>query len=550
MHATSATEPAPPAAHDRRWLILGVLCLSVFLIVVDGTIVNVALPTLVNDLGATTSELQWIIDAYTLVFAGLLLAAGSLGDRWGRKGALIVGLVLFAGFSAGAAWSGDPGQLIAWRALMGIGAALIFPATLAILVNVFRAPKERAAAIGIWAAISGLAVALGPVTGGWLLEHFWWGSVFLVNVPIVIVAVITVAAVVPTSKDPDVQRLDPVGLVLSIAAIGTLVWSVIEAPPYGWTSPETLGAFAAAAVLLGAFVLWELRSRHPMLDVRIFSNARFTAGSVSVTLAFFALFGFIFMVTQYFQFVRGYGTLSAGLHTVPFAVFTGIASPLAAKAAGRFGTKRIVALGLASMAFGFATVAWYEADSPYALIVLSMFFMGGGLGLVNAPATEAIMGSLPPERAGVGSAVNDTTRELGGTLGVAVVGSLFASAFGDTLGRLLDGAPIPPEAAATASESMGAALAVAAQAPPPFDAALTSAATEAFMDGFRAGSLAAAGVAAVGAVLAYAFLPARAADDLDGDRELAPLVEAGSPVAGEIDLRARPVPAPAPAPTS
>ncbi len=501
--------------HARRWAILVVLCVSVFLIVVDNTIVNVALPTLSRELGATTSQLQWIVDAYTLVFAGLLLAGGSLGDRYGRKGALQVGLVLFGLCSAAAAWAGSAEALITWRALMGVGAALIFPATLAILVNVFTVPAERAKAIGIWAAVSGLSVALGPVSGGWLLEHFWWGSVFLVNIPIVVAGIVAVALVVPTSRDEQVQRLDPLGLVLSIAGVTLLVWAVIEAPVNGWGSTETLLAFAGAAVLLAAFVGWELRSDHPMLDVRVFTNLRFTAGSVAVTFAFFALFGFIFMVTQYFQFVRGYGTFEAGLRTVPFAVFTGVAAPLSARLALRFGTKVIVAIGLISMAVGFLVASTLAADSSYGMIVGSMFFMGGGLGLVNAPATESIMGALPPAKAGVGSAVNDTTRELGGTLGVAIVGSLFASAYGARIADALAGQPIPADAAKAAEDSVGAAYAVAQQAPAPFADQLRAVASDAFMDGFAIGCRVAAGVVLLGAVLAIAFLPARAVGATD-----------------------------------
>lgn len=511
-HATTSDAPPPPGATPsaKRWGILAVLCVSVFLIVVDNTIVNVALPTLSRELGASTSELQWIVDAYVLVFAGLLLAGGSLGDRYGRKGALLVGLVVFGACSAGAAWAGSAGALIAWRAAMGVGAALIFPATLAVLVNVFTVPSERAKAIGVWAAVSGLSVALGPVAGGWLLEHFWWGSVFLVNVPIVLAGVIAVAVVVPTSRDEHVRRFDPLGLLLSIAGVTLLVWAVIEAPANGWSSTETFVALGGAGALLTAFVGWELRIDHPMLDVRVFRNPRFTAGSVAVTFAFFALFGFIFMVTQYFQFVRGYGAFEAGLRTVPFALFTGIAAPLSARLALRFGTKVVVAAGLASMAVGFLVASTLAADAPYELIVVSMLWMGGGLGLVNAPATESIMGALPPNRAGVGSAVNDTTRELGGTLGVAVVGSLFASTYGARIAEVLAGLPIPPEAARAAEGSVGAAYAVAEQAPVPFAGQLRALAADAFMDGFAAGCRVVAGVVLVGAVLAAVFLPARA----------------------------------------
>jgi EmrB/QacA subfamily drug resistance transporter len=549
-----------PARPDRsRWLILAVLCTSVFVIVLDGTIVNVALPTFVRELGATTSQLQWIVDAYILVFACLLMASGSLGDRFGRKGMMLIGLALFGAFSAGAAFAASADELIAWRAAMGVGAALMFPATLAILVNVFTVPKERAIAISVWAATSGLAVALGPVTGGLLLENFWWGSVFIVNVPIVVVAVVLVARFVPTSRDEHITRFDPLGTVLSIAGIGLLVWAVIEGPVHGWTSTSSVVAFSLAAVVLVAFVAWERRIDHPMLDVSVFSNMRFTAGSAAITFAFFALFGFIFVVTQYFQFVRGYGALEAGVRTVPFAVFTAIAAPSAAKLADRFGTKLVVATGLASMALGFAWTTTAVADTSYWYIVGQMMFMGGGLGLVQAPATEAIMGSLPTAKAGVGSAVNDTARELGGTLGVAIVGSVFSSVYAVRLADALAGSPVPADAVDTATESAGAGFAVAEQAAatagPEAGELVRSAVSSAFLDGWHAGSWVSAAVVLVGAVLAWRFLPARAdesavpasaAGDLELDRtglagrdrdgvEVLGVAAASEPVGGHLD---------------
>lgn len=502
--ATRSTERSP-------WVVLAVLCVSVFVIVVDGTIVNVAIPTFVRELGATTSQLQWIVDAYVLVFAGLLMAAGTVGDRFGRKGVLQAGMGLFGLTSLMCALADGPGQLIAWRAAMGVGAALIFPATLAILVNVFRDPKQRAAAIAVWAATSGLAIALGPVSGGLLLEHFWWGSVFLVNVPVVVLAMIAIAWVVPTSRDETMHRFDPVGVVASIAGITLVVWAVIEGPHRGWTSAPVVGGGMLGLGVLTAFVVWERRSHHPMLDVRVFTNMRFTAGSLSVTFAFFALMGFIFMVTQYFQFVRGYDTLEAGVRTVPFAVFTAMAAPLSAVLVRRSGTKNVVATGLAMMAVGFA---WCTVDQPltsYWIIVGQMFFMGFGLGLVNAPATEAILGSLPPDKAGVGSAVNDTARELGATLGVAVVGSVFATVYAGRMGDLLSGTPLPADAMALAKQSAGAGQAVAVQAGEPTGAAVQAAVNDAFIRGFHAGCWLAAAVVAIGAVLAWRFLPARGA---------------------------------------
>lgn len=530
MSAASVSALPRHALDPNRWKILGVLCLAVFTIVLDGTIVNVALPTFVRELGATTSELQWIVDAYVLVFAGLLMAAGSLGDRLGRKGMLQAGLLLFGVCSVFAAWASTPGELIAWRGAMGIGAALLFPATLAILVNVFTDARERAVAIAVWAAASGIGVALGPVTGGLLLEHFWWGSVFLVNVPVVIVAAVAVWRFVPTSHDPSIGRFDAIGTVLSIAAIGVTVWAVIEGPVHGWTSASSLASFGAAALLVAAFVTWERHSPEPMLDVSVFTNMRFTAGSVAITFAFFALFGFIFVVTQYFQFVRGYGALEAGLRTVPFALFTAGAAPFAARLSARFGTKRVVATGLGAMSVGFAWTTTVAVDSSYWVIVGQMALMGGGLGLAQAPATEAIMGALPPERAGVGSAVNDTARELGGTLGVAVIGSVFASIYATGLGDSLAGAPIVDEELDVARSSVGAGIVVADRVGEAFGPsageAVRTAVHESFLDGFHAGSWVSAAVVLVGAVLAVRYLPAHAA--IGDDHAVAPAEEASA----------------------
>ena len=309
----------------------------------------------------------------------------------------------------------------------------------------------------MWAATAGVAVALGPVTGGWLLEHFWWGSVLMINVPVIAVALVAIALIVPTSRDTTIKRFDPVGTLASIAGVTTLVWAVIEGPEHGWASTTSILAFALAAVLLAGFVAWERRIDHPMLDVKVFSNMRFSAGSLAITFSFFSLFGFIFVVTQYFQFIRGYSALEAGVRTVPFAVFMASTAPLSAKLTERVGTKLVVTGGMVSMAVGFVIATTNGVDTPYGVIVLAMMFMGGGLGLVAAPATEAIMGSLPPAKAGVGSAVNDTARELGGTLGVAIVGSVFSSIYGARLTDALAGTPMPDDALAVARESVGAA---------------------------------------------------------------------------------------------
>ncbi|MCX6422621.1 MAG: DHA2 family efflux MFS transporter permease subunit [Actinobacteria bacterium] len=496
---------------SRRWLALGVLCLSLLLAVVDNTIVNVALPTLNKELGAGTTELQWIVDAYTLVFSALLLAMGHFGDRFGRKRALQIGLVVFAITSALAALATTSGQLIGARALMGIGAALIFPATLAIIVNVFTDPKERAAAIGIWTAMVGVAVAIGPIVGGLLLEHFWWGSIFMVNIPVVIVAIVLGAFLLPESRDPKVGRMDYRGLVLSAAGVGLVIWAIIEGPSWGWTSPAILAALVGGLVVMAVFVLVERRLAHPLLDVRLFKNARFTAASLSIATAFFALFGFIFLITQYLQFIQGFSPLEAGIRTLPFAVATGVMSPVAIVLMHRFGSKAIVVLGLFVMAAGFVIAATVKEDTPYfGAVVISMVTIAAGLGLATSPATESIMGALPAEQAGVGSAVNDTTRELGGTLGVAVVGSVFLSVYG---AKVIDGyrsLGLPPQYESIVRESMGGGIAVAEQLPAGPAAQLMSFIKSSFIDGLSRGSLVSAIVVAVGAIVALRFLPSRA----------------------------------------
>lgn len=508
---TPVGEGADSLGHPRRWATLAVMCLAVFVTVLDGTIVNVALPTLAVDLGATTRQLQWIVDAYLLVFTGLLLAGGGLGDQFGRKRALIVGLVVFGATSAFSGAADSAEGLILGRALMGIGAALIFPATLAVITNVFRDPGERAKAIGIWSAVSGMAVAAGPITGGWLLEHFWWGSVFFVNVPVVIAVVIAAWFVVPESREHDAPGLDWPGVGLSIAAIGALVFTIIEAPVFGWLDIKTLGGFVSSAVLLAAFVWWELRVEHPMLPVGIFRNLRFSAASVSITSAFFALFGFIFLITQYFQLVRGYSPLEAGIRTLPVAFSIATAAVLAPLLVRSLGTTQVVRTGLALMAIGFVWVGLRsEVDTAYIEIVGQMLFLGLGLGATTAPATESIMGSLSTDKAGIGSAVNDTTRELGGTLGVAIIGSVFSSLYvgslndaGGTFGQL------PPEAQELTKESVGAARIVAEQLGPNAQPYLDQVNT-AFLSGLSVGCYVAAGVAFAGAVFASRFLPARA----------------------------------------
>lgn len=499
-------------AYARRWWILLVLCLSLVIITLDNTILNVAIPTLVRELGATNSQLQWMIDSYTLVFAGLLLTAGSLGDRFGRKGALQIGLGIFALGSLASALADTPNQLIATRAVMGIGGAFIMPATLSILTNVFPA-EERARAIGVWAGVSGLGVAIGPLLGGFLIDHFSWGSIFTVNLPIAALAVFAGGLIVPTSKDPSAPRLDPLGAMLSIVGLVALVYGLIEAPQAGWRSTEILVAFAVAVVALGFFVAWELRVEEPMLDVSFFKNPRFTAASSAITLVFFAMFGFSFLFTQYFQFVLGYSAMRTGVYQLPLACTVMVTAPMSARIVEKLGSKKVVAAGLTLVSVAMLLCTQLEVDSAYSTIVWRMMLLAFGMGLTMAPATESVMGSLPLAKAGVGSAVNDTTRQIGGALGIAIIGSVLSSVYGDKTMELFGGHGLPARAVDAAQNGLGEALYVAkrvAEFSPELGAKLASGADAAFVSAMRGGSFVAAIAAALGAVVVLLFLPAHA----------------------------------------
>jgi EmrB/QacA subfamily drug resistance transporter len=500
--------------HQRRWWILGVLCLSLLIIVVDNSILNVALPTLARPesqggLNATTSQLQWMVDAYTLVFAGLLLTAGSLGDRFGRRGALQVGLAVFGLGSLLSAMASSPGQLIASRALMGIGGAFIMPGTLSLITSVFEG-RERGRAIAIWAGVAGLAVAIGPVTGGFLLEHFYWGSVFLVNLPIVAIALGAGVLIMPTSKDPSAPKLDLVGAGLSIGGLVSLVYAFIEAPQNGWSDSTILGALGIAAVLLVTFFLWERHSTHPMLNLNFFKNPRFTTASASISILFFTLFGVIFLFTQYLQFVLGYSPLQAGIRLLPMALTMMVVAPLSARIVERIGTKVVVASGLFLVSLGVLSFVQLDVSTGYENIFWRLMVMAVGMGLTMAPATESIMGSLPLAKAGVGSAVNDTTRQVGGALGVAVIGSVLASTYGTKVGDAVAGQPLPGGVASEVKNSLGFALETASRLGGPAGQALASTARSAFVDGMHQGFLVAAVVALLGAIIAFVWLPARA----------------------------------------
>ncbi|MFJ9610575.1 MFS transporter [Kitasatospora sp. NPDC101176] len=499
--------PASPAR--RPLLVLATVCLAAFAINLDTTIVNVALPDLSRQLGAGTRDLQWVVDGYNLAFATLVLTAGSLGDRFGRRPALLLGLAGFAVTSVLGSAAGSPGPLIAARFAMGACAAVIFPTTLSIITNTFPDRRSRAKAVGVWGAVTGLGVAVGPVVGGLLLAHFSWPSVFLALVPVALLALVAAWRWVPESNDPASARLDPAGLAASSAAIGVLVYTLIEAPDRGWSAPASIAGFAAAIALTAVFVRIERGRAHPMIDLTLFRTPAFSAASGSVTVAFFALFGFIFLVTQYFQFIRGYGTLSTGVRILPVALTIALGSIGGVALVGRLGTRAVVTTGLVLLGTSFAWISTSSAFTGYPQVVGQMVLIGLGLGLTTAPATESILSVLPPAKAGVGSAVNDATREAGGTLGVAVLGSVFTSLYASHLTTTAFAA-LPPRVAADAGHSVASALGTAAAAGPTERGQLLDAVRAAFMDGFHVACLVAAGVCLLGAVAARLALPGRA----------------------------------------
>ena len=509
---TTLTDRVHAKAEERRWLILGVLCFSLLVIVLDNSILNVALPSIVRQLNATNSQLQWMVDSYTLVFAGLLLTMGSLGDKFGRRPALQAGFVVFGAGSLLSALSGSADQLIASRAFMGIGGALIMPATLSIITNVFPA-KERPKAIGFWAATAGVGVALGPLAGGALLERFYWGSIFLVNLPIVAVGLIAGVYLIPNSKDPHAPRLDLIGAVLSIASLSALLYAVIEAPTKGWTATEILVFFFGGGILLAVFFWWEQRIEHPMLDTRFWKNPRFSGASAAIAITFFAMFGSIFLLTQYLQFVLGYSPLSTGVRLLAFAVPMMVISPISPRIVDRIGTKLTVGAGLACVAGGLLALASVNATTGFPDIAWRMALAAAGMALTMSPATESIMGSLPLSRAGVGSAVNDTTRQVGGAVGVAVIGSVFSSIYGSKVVDALRGRPIPASLVENAKQQLGYALEaaglVAHKAGIQAARVFVTLAKTSFIDGFHAGLYVGAASAAIGFILVLIYLPSR-----------------------------------------
>jgi EmrB/QacA subfamily drug resistance transporter len=506
-----------PVVYARRWKTLAVLALSLLIIGLDNTILNVALPSLQERFDASTSTLQWIVDSYLLVYAGLLLTMGTLGDRFGRKRALIAGLALFGGASLAVLVVDSANQLIVVRGAMGIGGALIMPATLSIISNVFPR-EERGKAIGIWAGMSAVGIGLGPLCGGLLLEYLDWSSVFLVNVPVAVVALVAAIPLVPDSRDPEPGAFDFVGAVLSVGALVSLVYGVIEAPSEGWTNPLILGCFALAVGLATAFVRWELRTPEPMLNLSFFENPRFSIAAAAISMAFFALFGASFALTQYLQDAHGYSALEAGAAMVPLAAGLIIGSISSIKLVGRFGTTKIVVAGLGGLGFQLVSSVMWTPDMAYWPLGLWFFAVALNIGWVMGPATDSVMGAVPEEKSGVASAMNDVTRQVAGALGTAIIGSLITTMYGSRVSDSVASLPEPSRLAA--EDSIGKANAIADSLPIAEGARIADAAAVAFTDALGIGFSIAAVTCFIAAACVNRWLPAQHRTPVAGIVEL------------------------------
>ncbi len=508
-HEPMVAQPAEPGRPVRRWLALAVLCVALLMVNLDNTVLNVALPTLVRDLHATTSQLQWIVDAYVLVFAGLLLVAGSVADRIGRKKLFCAGLLAFAAGSTWAAFSGSTGMLIAARASMGIGGAVMMPATLSLITSIFTDAAERQRAIGLWAGTSGLGVALGPIVGGALLARFWWGSVFLINVPVALAGFACAIPLIPESRNHAARRPDLAGAALSIAGLGLLLWSLIEAPVQGWASPRVLAAGAGGLAVLAVFTLWERWTSHPMLNLAFFRDRAFSGAVCSVAMVTFGLYGTLFLLTQYLQFSLGYSALAAGTRVLPAAGMIAVIAPLSAFALRVTTVRYTVAAGLACIAGGLWLLSGVTVASTYASIVPGIMLLGAGAGLAMPAATESVMGSLPGGDLGVGSATNGAFLQTGGALGVAVIGSLLNTRYAGNISAVLAPYHVPGPVLQVIRGSLGGALEMAARAGGQLGDELARAARSAFVSGMDLGLTVGACVAIGGCVVALAVLPAR-----------------------------------------
>lgn len=500
---TEASEPhtiadrkdatAGPTPHPQRWLILSALCLAVLLVLLDNTVLTVAIPSMTESLNASTASIQWVMNGYTLAVGGLLMTTGSLADRIGRRKALLIGVALFTLFSGVASMADSPAQLIAGRIGMGVGAALLMPSTLAVLMQVFP-EKERPKAIGVWTAVGAVGVALGPVLGGFMLNHFWWGSVLLINVPVGLAALITMIVLVPESRDPQVRKIDVPGVVLSILMSVGLVYAIISVPEHGWSSVHVVVPFTVGAVSLVSFAYWERRCAEPMLDVSLFRNPAFSGAVSSTALTYVALAGSLFLFTQYLQFVMDYSPLEAGLGVVPMALALMMVTAFGPKLAEKIGTPATMTTGLSLMGAGLLILSMLDRDSGYGLALAGLAVMGAGAGIAMPTASNALVSSIPVERAGVAGGLNSTMQEFGSACGIAVMGSFAAALFASR---------VPDSIPEDATDSVGEALGVAARADDP---ALIQQVGEAFASGISVSMRIGAALAIAAGVLAWALL--------------------------------------------
>ncbi|WP_344595326.1 MFS transporter [Actinomadura vinacea] len=503
---TNVHESPPTAGRSRRLAVLAVMCVA--LIAVVGMLVSlaVALPGLARDLGATEAQLQWVMNAYGVAFAGLLLPCGALGDRYGRKGALLIGLVIFAVATAAALWVDGTGALIAWRAAAGAGAALIMPMTLSVITDVFP-PEERGRAVGVWSGVFGGGGLVGILVAGGLLEAYSWRSLFVFNALLAVAAVAATALVVPTSRDPHASPLDIPGAVLSVAGVASLVFAIVEGPERGWTDPLVAAGFGASAAALAAFVLWESRTARPLLDLRIFRLPGVSAGSLVIVIESMAAFGVFFLLLQYMQEILGYSAFRAGLGLLPLAAAMIIFSPSAPGLGHRFGLRAVIGLGMALIAGGLAVLSLIDAGSGFWPVLAGGALMGAGVAYAATPATDAILASLPAAKQGVAAALNDITRELGAVLGIAILGSVFNSSYRGDAGQAARSLPDP--VAEVVRDSLAGALEVAARIGGEPGARLADAARDAFAAGMSNALLAGVALVAVGGVVAVMILPGR-----------------------------------------
>ncbi|HET6743454.1 MAG TPA: MFS transporter [Kribbella sp.] len=486
----SSSEPPSESGtgHPRRWWILGILCLSLMVLVVDNTVLNLAIPSLMRDLDATPADIQWVIDAYILAFAGLLLTAGSLSDRFGRRKMLLFGLVIFGAASLLATLAANPWQLIACRGLMGVGGSLLMPSTLSLLFTVFP-PEEQRKAMAGWSMVAMVGVVAGPTVGGVLLNHFWWGSIFLLNVPIAALAIIGTLALIPESKGP-ARNVDPVGAVLTMVGMASVVWAIVSIPLHGWGSARVLGGLAVGVVALTAFALWEKLSAHPMVPLALFKDRRFSGTSFSIVLLSFTAGGLLLALTQYLQFALGYTPLKAGLALIPYALSAALFNGLGATLGKKIADRTLITLGLLIIAGSFAILTQVSDSSGYGLLIIGLLVMGIGGGLAGPAAYTLLMQAVPAEHRGVGSAMNDTVQQTGAALSVAVLGSVLAAAYSSAL---------PDSVPEAARKSIADTLALG----PDFLAA----AKHAFVDAMSIAMTVGAIGAVAGAVVALTVLP-------------------------------------------